>query len=55
MTEVFSGSFKAGEVFDTGEQPRADKLIDELLRLDPLRDADEGKCKARRKRCKSTR
>lgn len=49
------GSFKAGEVFDTGKQPSADKLIDELLRLDPLRDADEGKCKARRKRRESMR
>ena len=55
MIEQEDGGFKPGEVFDTGEQPRADKLIDELLRLDPLRDADEGKCKARRKRCKSTR
>ena len=55
MIEQEDGSFKAGEVFDTGEQPNADKLIDELSRLDPLRDADEGNCKARRKRCKSTR
>ena len=55
MIEQEDGSFKAGEVFDTGKQPRADKLIGELLRLDPLRDADEGKCKKRRKNCKSMR
>ena len=55
MIEQEDGSFKAGEVFDTGKQPSADKLIDELLRLDPLRDADEGKCKTRRKRRESMR
>lgn len=55
MIEQEDGSSKAGEVFDTGEQPRADKIIGELLRLDPLRDADEGKCKKRRKNCKSMR
>ena len=55
MIEQEDGSFKAGEIFDTGEQPSADKLIDELLRLDPLRDADEGNCKTRRKRRKSVR
>lgn len=55
MIEQEDGSFKAGEVFDTGEQPSADKLIDELVRLDPLRDADEGNCKTRRKRRKSVR
>lgn len=55
MIEQEDGSFKAGEVFDTGKQPRADKIIGELLRLDPLRDADEGKCKTRRKRRESMR
>ena len=55
MIEQEDGSFKAGEVFDTGEQPDAEKLIDELVRLDPLRDADEGNCKTRRKCRKSVR
>ena len=55
MIEQEDGSFKASEVFDTDKQPRADKILGELLRLDPRRDADEGKCKKRRKNCKSMR
>lgn len=53
MIEQEDGSFKAGEVFDTGEQPDAKKLLRDLVRLDP-RDADEGRktCRKRRKSCR---
>jgi hypothetical protein len=54
MIEQEDGSFKAGEVFDTGEQPNAKKILYDLAWLEP-HDADECNRKTRRPRRKSVR